>query len=237
MNHRNSLLSLALLFSGLAFASDGPDPQSPQEVEAARQTILRDFQGSIDISHLSAFSRSIVMANYSYLDPDQLVPKDLLATALVYFDANQMRFSNRRYISIVDFTPRSDAHRFFLVDLQTGEVEQYHTTHGIGSDRNRDGFAESFGNVIDSGKSSLGFIRTGEIYWGKFKRSVRLDGLSSTNSNIRRRAIVFHGWDNVHEENVIQGLSWGCITIDWNFKDALLDKIAEGSLMFIGTSS
>jgi hypothetical protein len=53
---------------------------------------------------------------------------------------------------------------------------------------------------------------------------------------MRERAVVFHGWDKVHEANVKQGLSWGCITLDWQFKDLVLEKIKEGSLMYVGVS-
>src|SRR5690606_5467249 len=117
-----------------------------------------------------------------------------------------------------------------------GKVERFRTTHGKGSDANNDGYAEVFGNEIGSGMSSLGYVRTAEVYSGNFGRSVRLDGLSATNSNIRARAVVFHGWDGVKEGDFIQGLSRGCITMDWNFKDAVLEKIKEGSFMYVGLS-
>jgi len=215
---------------------EGYDVQSPEEIEAARLQIQRDFAGQVDPQSLSPSLRARILSDYAHLDPQHEVPSDLLEKAVVYFDANKSRFPNQAYISIVDFAKRSNKQRFYLIDMTTGEVTKHWTTHGINSDSDRDGYAESFGNVNGSGKSSLGFIRTAEVYSGKFKRSVRLDGLESTNSNIRMRAIVFHGWDGVKEEARIQGLSWGCITLDWNVKDGVLDKIKEGSLMYVGVS-
>jgi hypothetical protein len=223
---------------GQALASDGaaenPDVQSPAEIAAAREQIARDFPPRREA--LTAAEHEAIQQKYAYLDPNHEVPRDLLDTATTYFAQNKSSFPNQGYITVVDFKPRSDAYRFFLVDMTSGAVSKFHTTHGTGSDTDNDGYAESFGNVEGSGKSSLGFVRTAEVYDGKFHRSVRLDGLSDTNSNIRSRAVVFHGWDGVHEANVIQGLSWGCITLDWTVKDGVLDKIKEGSLMYVGVS-
>lgn len=216
---------------------EGWDVQSPQEIAKARAEINSLFTGEEETVQVSEAEARKILDKYSYLDPKHLVPTSLLSKTVQYFDTNKAKFPNQNYIVIVDFKPRSDRYRFFLVNMKTGTVERYHTTHGLHSDENQNGYAESFGNVINSGKSSLGFVRTAEVYYGHYKRAVRLDGISSTNSNIRERAIVLHGWDGVHEANVIQGLSWGCITLDWTVKDAVLDKVKEGALMYIGVST
>ena len=101
----------------------------------------------------------------------------------------------------------------------------------------KDEILELYLNKIFLGQRAYGVAAAAEVYYGKFKRSLRLDGLSTTNSNIRARAIVFHGWDKVKEENIIQGMSWGCWTIDWKYKDAFVDKIKEGSLFYAGVST
>lgn len=243
---RNIILCASAFAAFSAFADtfnpddpgEGFDREDPAAIQRAHDIINRDFAGAVTLEQLSLRTRTLIRTgtDYEYLDPNREVPQDLLRDAVAYFDANKDRFPNQNYITIVDFKKRSDKSRFYLVNMSTGGVEKYHTTHGIGSDKNDDGLAESFGNVPDSGKSSLGFVRTAEVYSGKFKRSVRLDGLSKTNTKIRDRAIVFHGWDKVKEANVIQGLSWGCITLDWSVKDGVLDKIKEGSLMYVGVS-
>lgn len=212
------------------------DRQSSDEIRRARNQIAKEF-GQNDLKSLSETVSAQVAQEYAHLDPKGEVPKDLLSTTVQYFALNKNKFANQDYIVIINFKARSDQYRFFLIDLKTGRVEKYHTTHGYGSDANDDGYAEYFGNIVDSGASSVGFIRTAEVYWGRFQRSLRLDGLSSTNSRIRERAIVVHGWDYVHERSVIQGLTWGCPALDWSLKDGVIDKIKEGSLMYIGASS
>ncbi len=243
---RKTLLFAGAIFASIAIAStaydmsgetqEGYDKQSPEEIAQANAIVARDFANALTPEQVSPRAQAKILAQYSHLDPNHEVPTDLLRDALIYFEANKAAFPNQAYITIVDFKKRSNRHRFYLINLTTGAVEKYHTTHGIHSDKNKDGYAESFGNVPNSGKSSLGFVRTAEVYNGKYKRSVRLDGLSSTNSKIRERAIVFHGWDKVHEKDVIQGLSWGCITLDWAVKDSVLDRIKEGSLMYVGVA-
>lgn len=215
---------------------EGFDKQSPQEILWANLKIQVDFADAINPAILSADVQARMLAKYRFVDSKAEVPQDLLSQALLYYDANKDKFPNQAYMTIVDFAPRSDHSRFYLINMTDGSVEKYHTTHGIGSDPKKTGYATMFGNVINSGMSSLGFIRTAEVYSGKYKVSIRLDGLSDTNSNIRERAIVFHGWNGVHEADVIQGWSWGCITLDWKVKDAVLDKIKEGSLMYVGVS-
>lgn len=216
---------------------EGFDRQSDEEIERARKNIEDlgfDFNDQPVTNKAMALK---ILDQYKHLDPKREIPTDLLEKTVLYFEANKSRFTNQNYFTIVDFRPRSNTWRFYLVDLRSGAVERYHTTHGIGSDKDKNGYAEVFGNVPNSGKSSLGFIRVGEVYSGKFGRSVRLDGLSETNSNVRKRAIVVHGWDKVKEDHVIQGLSWGCVTLDWKVKDAVIDKIAEGSLLYIGQAA
>lgn len=220
---------------GNATDGENPDKQSPEEIAEAEERILRDFGGYTDPAEMRSASGELP-AKYAHLDPNRVVPRDLLVTAVSYLDANPAGFPNKSHLTIVDFKQHSARSRFYLVNLETGGVERYHTTHGLYSDEDDNGLAESFGNVVGSGKSSLGFVRVSEVYSGAYRRSIRLDGLSRTNSNIRERAIVFHGWDKVKEADVKQGLSWGCITLDWIVKDGVLDKIKEGSLMYLGVS-
>lgn len=234
-----ALLALPMIASAqqTEILGEGFDRESPEKIEQARQEIEALFKDAIYPMGMNAFRKSVTLANYQHLDPNGEVPTDLLEDAVIFLDANKSKFPNQNYIIVIDFKPRSDRYRFFLIDMVSGAVEKFHTTHGHGSDQNRDGYAERFLNIVNSGASSIGFIRTSEVYWGKFKRSVRLDGLSSTNSRVRERAIVLHGWDNAHERNIIQGLSWGCPALDWDVKDAVIDKVRDGSLMYIGVSA
>lgn len=228
--------TLFLALPAWAEVTENPDVQSPAEIEQARQRVAHDFANAIQVESLSPAQKDNILANYGNIDPNHWVPTDLLSQALVFFDANKDKFPNQNYITIVDFHPRSDNYRFFVIDMRTGAVERFHTTHGVGSDPKNTGFANIFGNVVNSGKSSLGFARTAEVYFGHYKRALRVDGLSDTNSNLRARAVVVHGWDKVREAAVIEGRSHGCMTLDWALKDAVIDKIKEGSLLFAGYS-
>jgi len=216
--------------------SEGFDRQSLEEITRAQNEIQALFKDAILPESLSQNEKLESLRKYDHLDPFHQVPTDLLEEAVVYFDKNKKKFPNQAYLVVIDFRPRSDKYRFFLVDLNSGEVEKYHTTHGTGSDRDADGIAERFLNVVGSNASSLGFARTAETYYGQFQRSLRLDGLSTTNSKLRERAVVIHGWGGAHEANVIQSLSLGCPALDWSVKDQIIDKIKQGALVYSAVS-
>lgn len=175
---------------------------------------------------------SISLAEYDHLDPKNLIPDKPLRQALTYFSTNKDKFPNPNWIAVIDFTKHSSSRRFFLVNMTTGEVETYLTTHGRGSDQWNSGYAKSFSNDDGSWKTSLGFYRTAEVYSGKFGRSLRLDGLSSTNSNVRMRDIVIHAADYVDESAGTAGRTLGCIAFDHKVKDRIIDVIKSGAMLY-----
>ena len=213
------------------------DQQSLAEIEQIDASIRNEFADAVDPDKITPQQRENILSKYQNLDPNKEVPADLLESAVVYFDANKAKFANQNFLSVIDYKKRSDVARFFVINLKTGVVEKYHTGHGSGSDENDDGYADQFSNIPQSRMSSLGFARTAETYMGRFKRALRLDGLSLTDSALRMRSMVVHGWNNVHEANVIQGLGAGCPALDWKVKDAVIDKIKGGSLLLLGFSN
>jgi hypothetical protein len=219
---------------GLLAKADGQDVPSTRQLLEANAAIVRDFAKPGSRKQVSAERGTSILNRYHYIDPTGIVPPDLLLQTLLYFDLNKPSFANQNYIAVVDFMPRSDHYRFYLINMQDGSVERFHTTHGTNSDE--DNYARIFSNVVNSDESSLGYIRTGEVYYGQFDRSMRLDGLSPTNSNLRARAIVVHGFDGVEEANVIEPFTWGCIAFDWTVKDGIIDKLHDGALMYAGMS-
>lgn len=216
---------------------ENPDMQSEEEIQEASERIQSLFPTVLEAESLGSQKKSQILANYNHIDPNKLIPEKLKTDALAFFELNKKGFTNKSYISIVDFSRYSDKARYYLVNMSTGEVERIYTSHGQGSDTNNDGLAERFSNIVDSRMSSLGAVRTGEVYSGSFGRSMRLDGLVDTNSNIRRRAIVMHGSDYVHQEPKKQGRSYGCLALDWDIKDDLITKIKDGSLIYVGLST
>lgn len=173
-----------------------------------------------------------VLAKYDYVDPQQVVPTKHLKAAILYYDANLSKIKNKNYLSVLDFSKSSTQKRYFLIDMKTGVATAYHVSHGKGSDSNHDGFAEKFSNVSGSNASSLGFYLTAETYNGSNGFSLRLDGLSKTNSNARSRAVVIHGADYVQDKNVIQGRSWGCPAFSQANKTKIINTIKGGSLIY-----
>ncbi len=175
----------------------------------------------------------IEVRNYEHIDPTHLIPRRPFNQAIEYFDNHRSRFPNQRYITIIDLSQKSNKRRLYLVDMVSGAVTQHLTSHGRNSDANNDGYADAFSNVSGSKMSSLGFYRTAETYQGSHGYSLRLDGLSPSNSNARSRAIVVHGASYVSEENGRAGRSWGCPALDLDFHTQYINRVKGGSLMYV----
>ena len=171
--------------------------------------------------------------DYSHLDPDKIVPVNLMRQAVSFYDANWEKITNQRVMGIIDYKQHNSKKRFYIIDMESGRVETYLTAHGKNSDRDFDGYATQFSNTPDSKMTSLGFFLTAEPYYGSNGYSLRLDGLSTTNSNARKRAIVIHGAEYVAPGNKI-GRSYGCPALEMRYHQELIDQIKEGSLLYAG---
>lgn len=174
--------------------------------------------------------------DYSYVDPHRMIPTKLRENALAYFDVNKKNFANQKYIAIIDFSAHSSKARFYLVDMTSGKVQPYHVSHGKGSDSNNDGYAERFSNASGSEMSSIGFYRVADTYNGKHGYSVRLDGLSSTNSNARARAVVIHPANYVSEQKSKAGRSWGCPALDSKYSAKVIGLLKNGAMLYANIS-
>lgn len=169
--------------------------------------------------------------DYSHLDPDKIVPQKLLTEAILYFDSHQEQIKNQRLMGVIDFKQHNSKERFYIIDMESGRVETYLTAHGKNSDPDYDGYATKFSNTPDSLMTSLGFYLTAETYNGQNGYSLRLDGLSSTNSNARARAIVIHGADYVKPGKKI-GRSYGCPALEMRYHQDLIDRLKGGALLY-----
>ena len=176
------------------------------------------------------------LGSYGHVDPNGYVPRDLLVKALNYFDANKSRFKNKRVIGVIDYSKHSSKRRFFLIDLRRGDVVALHVAHGKGSDRDDDGYAERFSNTVNSKMTSLGFYRGAEVYHGKHGLSLRLDGLSVTNSAARRRAVVIHSATYVAENRSKQGRSWGCPAVTSSNRNRVINALRNGTMILADRS-
>ena len=168
------------------------------------------------------------------LDPDKHISPAFLKKAVDYYYANVKKIKNKDVIVVIDFSKNSSKERFYIIDMTTGNVEKYLTAHGRNSDPNHDGLATKFSNVLNSNQSSLGFYLTAETYNGKHGYSLRLDGLSTSNSNARKRDIVIHKADYVGYGLGRIGRSNGCPALDPKYSRDIIDRIKGGALIYAG---
>lgn len=243
MKSKFSLFNSILLISGIAFATGCAQnvlPDDPFSEPAAGSTELSsNTQPPVGLTTPTddkALDIDRILSAYPKVDPTHKIPSNLLAKALDYYDSNASRISNRNYLSVIDFSAKSTKPRLFIINMKSGDVWALHMAHGKGSDSNHDGFAEKFSNAGGSNASSLGFYLTAETYSGNHGLSLRLDGLSSTNSNARDRAVVIHGADYVADSAVIQGRSWGCPAVSMNNRTEVINRLKGGSLIYAGLS-
>lgn len=161
--------------------------------------------------------------------------QELPAERLVKYKLKFRPDGDPRYWAIVDFNQPSTQKRLYVFDAQNHSVNQYFVAHGKGTDPNHDSVADVFSNVPDSNCSSLGIYRCAETYTGIHGLSLKLDGLESTNSNARDRAIVMHKAEYVSQEfidaNGKLGRSDGCFAVENAVYDTLIHQLENGSYL------
>ncbi len=146
------------------------------------------------------------------------------------------KLTNDGILSIVDFSKPSSAKRLFIIDLKKGKVVfNTYVAHGVNSGKE---FANEFSNVPESNKSSLGFYTTATTYSGKHGYSLHLQGEEKgINDNAYNRDIVVHAADYVNEGMIKSkgyiGRSWGCPAIPPRLHVPIIDKIKNGTCLFI----
>lgn len=207
-----------------------PDDSTTEAIVDTPDSNLEKVTG--ETPNYSDPQKDSILSAYNHLDPQRVVPTQALTDAILYFEKNKSKFANKDYISVINFAQSSKEKRFYIINIKSGAVWAIHVAHGKGSDANHDGFAESFSNVSGSNASSLGAYRAAETYYGSHGLSLRLDGLSETNSRARSRAVVIHGADYVRESSVIQGRSWGCPAVAMEYRDAVVNYLKGGSLIW-----
>lgn len=171
-----------------------------------------------------------------FLKLAETVNQSLPARRLIEYKLEFRPNDNPRYWAIVDFSQHSAKKRFYLFDTDEEKVTRYYVAHGKGSEgKPDDGMAEIFSNVKNSNCSSLGIYLCLNEYFGKHGKSMRLEGLESTNSNAYKRTIVLHGADYVSEDVIktqgYLGDSHGCFAVDMSVKDTLVNELKNGSFI------
>lgn len=96
----------------------------------------------------------------------------------------------------VDLSRHSGRRRFVVWDFEASRpLLMCPVSHGSGAQRShvRSAYAR-VSNEDGSHLSSVGRALVAERYEGRYGVAYRLDGLDATNSNIRSRCVVLHGW-------------------------------------------
>jgi hypothetical protein len=220
-----------LLSSAACVASPQTDSEGDAVSEASLEAGRANASGFEDVPDLTAAEKQAILARYAAI-PHAGIRAALYEKAILYYDTNKSRITNKRWLSVIDFAKHSREHRFFLLDMQGGPMKSYVIAHGKNSDPDNDGVATSFSNVDGSNKSSVGYYVTADTYVGDHGRSLLLDGLSTTNSNVRARSIVIHGADYVEDGRAVQGRSLGCPAFSNEEVQGVIDKIQDGSIIY-----
>jgi hypothetical protein len=149
---------------------------------------------------------------------------------------SQNKLENPSILTICDYSQSSDSKRLYVIDMQEGKLLfNTYVSHGKNSGKE---YATSFSNRMDSHKSSLGFMITGETYNGHKGYSMHLDGVEpGINDNVRSRNIVMHGSNYVNAERADEGdrmgRSFGCPAVSYAEHKKIINAIKGGSCFFI----
>lgn len=141
-----------------------------------------------------------------------LAGKSLEPTNLARIEKIISKFPNEDTIGVIDFTQPNTNYRFYIINNKNGQlIDNFRVAHGSGSGKGS--MVERVSNKYGSLCTSVGVYRVGETYYGKYGKSLRLDGLEKGfNSNARMRAVVLHRSNYVTKTKV--GHSWGCFAVD-----------------------
>jgi hypothetical protein len=169
---------------------------------------------------------------------DGNLPYEAYLKAVQYLRANRSQFSNRRFITIIDYTKPSTSRRLFLIDMESGEMQRFLVAHGKNSGWL---YATRFSNQPESYQTPAGFFRTAGKYFGSHGPCLELHGLQKgINDNACSRGIVMHGAKYAGPGAIAAnryrlGRSLGCPALPMEVAEYVIDKIKGGSLLYIYT--
>lgn len=126
---------------------------------------------------------------------------------------------------MVDYSKSIVSERLYLVNTKTQKIEMTSVvSHAWNS-----GFmhANNFSNQEGSLKSSLGAYVTENTYYGNYGYSLVLQGLDKTNSNAKKRKIIFHSTKKMKTK-----WSWGCFALPEKNTRKIIDLIKGGCLVY-----
>lgn len=204
--------------------------------------------------------REELKENYKKLGGDPVA----LQQALCFYDKNRginfeaagdpsrkkgIKIQNQRYITINDMNKSYFKSRMFILDLETGKVKTYYSSHGAGGKKGvpeSDAGTVETSNLDGSNASPRGFFITGSRINGssdpkqRWKFSMKLHGLQEgVNDRSYSRAVVMHSFPDVTNDVASSDdekpslrtdpypfyLSQGCTMVGPKVADEIVDTI------------
>ena len=138
------------------------------------------------------------------------------------------RLASQEHIAFVDYAKSITETRFYIYSPKQKRI--LFSTHIGHSPYSGYDVPTDFSNVPNTRKTSLGLYRVGREYRGQFGRSKRLHGLSPSNSNAYKRAIVVHAMPNGDPTNLY---SWGCLTFFEHDLSEAFDWLKRGTYIMV----
>lgn len=171
-------------------------------------------------------------------EPTSSIP-DIMQEAHEEAEKYGDQFGSYRFIAFCDLGINSKEHRFWVHDKKHNIVYPKKTSHGSGKkgDRNyemHNGHCYEISNTPGSHLSCVGMFRCAETYIGRNGYSMRLDGLSATNSNARSRAVVVHDHPaSGRPVGQIEPRSWACFMFSEEDNIWVIDRLKNGSPLWV----
>jgi hypothetical protein len=194
----------------------------------------RNITSSNDILSDADYHRLLLTSLYTECELTDKLDFNVFKSAMAGY--NSMELPNKKLLSIIDYSKPSTEKRFFVIDVENRKL-LYNTLVAHGK---KSGYvnATKFSNRIGSHKSSLGFFRTSNSYYGKRGYSLQLEGLEKgINNNVRSRGIVIHGANYVDERFAggkgVIGRSWGCPAVSKKISKEIINLLKGGTLLYI----
>jgi hypothetical protein len=198
----------------------------PFEINAQQFVAENVTEGSVNTNSAPKSADQI------FLDLAASVGQSAPAKRLIDYKLKTDPASQERYWAIVDFSQPSTSKRLYVFDTVAKKVDSYLVAHGRGSE-GANNIPAIFSNQNGSNSSSLGIYRTLGEYNGHHGRSLRLEGLESSNSNVLARGVVMHTADYVSESFIRQtgriGRSEGCFAVERSVGDTLINELKNGA--------
>ncbi|MBQ9246810.1 murein L,D-transpeptidase catalytic domain family protein [bacterium] len=140
---------------------------------------------------------------------------DVFKMAIEGYNNLDSKYKTTGYLGIFDTTQSSKKERYYLINLNTGEIQRSVMKTGSGDMSNVAG-----ANKNGSHATLSGFQQIGEQYYSSKmgKNARRINGLESCNSNARSKSTVAHYTTGEH--------TWGCLGFTPVYKNGKIDKTA-----------